>query len=67
MPGPLIICIALHCIALHCYIYDIYARNNISTYVDKAVAQRAVVRLPDGSEELPEEVALHDEFMYTLI
>jgi hypothetical protein len=27
--------------------------------VDKAVAQRAVVCLPHGPEELPEEVALH--------
>jgi len=30
-------------------------------YVDKAVAQRAVVYLPHGSEELPEEVDLPED------
>jgi hypothetical protein len=31
--------------------------------VHKAVPQRAVVRLPNGSEELTEEVALHARTM----
>jgi len=35
--------------------------NKLVTYVDKAVAQRGVVCLPHGSEELPEEVALPED------
>jgi len=35
--------------------------NKLVTYVDNAVAQRAVVCLPHGSEELPEEVALPED------
>jgi len=35
--------------------------NKLVTYVDNAVAQRAVVCLPHGSEELPEEVDLPED------